>query len=175
MIAALDVHYRQDQMAAAAAVLFRDWADGAPFATYESILEKVAAYRSGQFYKRELPCLLALLKSIHEPLETLIVDGYVTHGDGPDLGWRLFSTFKGRIAVIGVAKSKYANAQGIEILRGDSRRPLYVSAAGMDIRQAACHIRQMQGRHRIPTLLKLVDQLARAAARGITRTSGGMD
>jgi deoxyribonuclease V len=40
--------------------------------------------------------------------------------------------------------------------------PLFVSAIGMDVRDAAAHVRAMDGPHRTPTLLRLVDRLTRA-------------
>jgi len=64
--------------------------------------------------------------------------------------------------VIGVAKTQFAGAEPVElVLRGRSRTPLYVTAAGVDVADAASHIRAMHGPHRIPTLLKRVDQLCR--------------
>jgi deoxyribonuclease V len=66
------------------------------------------------------------------------------------------------IPVIGVAKTHFATAvDAVEILRGTSRTPLYVSAAGIDVTTAANWIAAMHGLHRLPTLLKQVDRLAR--------------
>jgi deoxyribonuclease V len=48
-----------------------------------------------------------------------------------------------------------------EVIRGRSKVPLNVTAVGIDAAEAAECIRRMDGRHRIPTLLKRVDQLAR--------------
>lgn len=48
-----------------------------------------------------------------------------------------------------------------ELRRGTSRSPLYVTAAGMDATEAARHIAEMHGPHRIPTLLKRIDRLCR--------------
>jgi len=41
---------------------------------------------------------------------------------------------------------------------------LYVTAAGMRLQEAADRIQRMHGPHRIPTLLKRVDTLARGSA-----------
>ena len=69
------------------------------------------------------------------------------------------------ITVIGVAKTRFARAEPTsEVLRGRGRSPLYVSAVGMDVAEAASHIRAMHGPHRVPTLLKRVDQLSRGWA-----------
>jgi deoxyribonuclease V len=64
--------------------------------------------------------------------------------------------------VIGVAKSLFPGAPATPLLRGDSQRPLYVSATGVDLASAADNIRRMHGPHRLPTLLKQVDGLCRA-------------
>jgi deoxyribonuclease V len=78
------------------------------------------------------------------------------------LGLYLFDRLGGRIAVIGVAKSKYGPAEGeIAIVRGGAKRPLYITAAGMPKQTAADAIAGMHGTHRIPTLLKAADRLSR--------------
>jgi deoxyribonuclease V len=70
-------------------------------------------------------------------------------------------------AVIGVAKTRFMRAEPVEtVLRGRSRSPLYVTAVGMDLGEAASHIRAMHGPYRIPTLLKRADQLSRGLACG---------
>ncbi len=64
--------------------------------------------------------------------------------------------------MIGVAKTRFAGAEAVAILRGRSHQPLFVTAAGLDARRAAELVRGMHGPHRLPTLLKRADQLARA-------------
>jgi deoxyribonuclease V len=49
------------------------------------------------------------------------------------------------------------------VQRGHSRRPLYVSAAGIDAETAARYIQDMHGTYRLPTLLRRVDQLCRCS------------
>ena len=63
--------------------------------------------------------------------------------------------------MIGVAKTAFAGAPAVPVVRGDSARPLYVTAAGLDPQLAARHLAAMHGPHRLPTLLKRVDTLAR--------------
>jgi deoxyribonuclease V len=46
-------------------------------------------------------------------------------------------------------------------LRGDSSRPLYVTALGVDVETAAEDVRRMHGRFRLPTMLKRADRLCR--------------
>ena len=67
-------------------------------------------------------------------------------------------------AVIGVAKAAFERGNAMPVLRGDSGRPLFVTAAGMNGHEAAELIRGMHGPHRVPTLLKRADQLARRRA-----------
>jgi len=164
MMACLDVAYHALE-ANAAAVLFHSWGDGAGERVIVTRVPAPADYRPGQFYLRELPCLLALVALIGEPLEVLIVDGYVWLGEGnlPGLGAHLHAALGGAVAVIGVAKSPLAGAtSAIPVLRRGSRRPLFVTAAGMHVLVAADHIETMHGEHRIPTLLKRADQLSRS-------------
>ena len=164
MMACLDVAYHGPE-ANAAAVLFHSWDDSVGEREIVTRVVSAADYLPGQFYRRELPCLLALLALIEEPVEVLIVDGYVWLGQEslPGLGAHLYETLGRSTAVIGVAKSRFAGADGaVPVLRGDSHRPLQVTAVGMDVRVAAHCIETMHGKHRIPTLLKRADQLSRS-------------
>jgi deoxyribonuclease V len=160
-LAAFDIHYLEDGRTSAAAVLFSDYGDPRPIREFTAAILGAARYLSGLFYQRELPAILALLNRFHRPPDEMIVDGYATLGGRPGLGSHLFSALGGKIPVIGVAKSKYRGASGIEVFQGRSSRPLYVTAAGMDPAAAAERIRRMHGAHRIPTLLRYVDRLAR--------------
>ena len=161
MIAAFDVHYLEDGRASAAAVLFCDYGDAEPAATYTQFTAGSTEYIPGAFYKRELPPILALLERIDDGLDEMMVDGYVMLGDRPGLGQHLFEALDGSIPVIGVAKSRFEGSAGAEIIRGRSKKPLYVTSAGVALSKASESIRRMHGAHRIPTLLKLVDGLSR--------------
>jgi deoxyribonuclease V len=97
----------------------------------------------------------------------MVVDGYVMLGNKPGLGQHLFKSFDGKIPVVGVAKSKFKGSCGTEIFRGGSVHPLYVTSAGVNLQKASERIRTMHGAHRIPTLLKRVDLLAREKAQQI--------
>ena len=164
MIAAFDVHYFGDDCASAGAVLFHQYTDAVAAAEYVGLVRGVSQYVPGQFYRRELPCILKLLERFDEPPDEMVVDGYVTLGDSPGLGQHLFEHFGGRIPVVGVAKSRFRGSSGIEVLRGRSKRPLYVTSAGIDPHLAAERIKAMHGAYRIPTLLRRVDLLARQGA-----------
>lgn len=164
MLACVDVDYR-DPDAVAACVVFRHWTDDAPVSRIAHRLTSIEPYVPGQFYRRELPCLLAVLNRVSEPLATVIIDGYVWLGDEtqPGLGAHLFRALGERIPVIGVAKTRYASARvAVPVLRGEtSTRPLFVSAVGMEVSRAAECIKSMHGAHRLPTLIKLADRLCR--------------
>ncbi len=164
MHCAFDVHYHDDRRASAAAVLFGEYTDGEAASEYVISAIIASGYVPGQLYKRELPCILALLDRLDRMPDEMIIDGYVMLGERPGLGYHLFEAFQGNIPVIGVAKSPYRGAGAIEVVRGRSRRPLYVTAAGIDSREAAQRIRIMHGPYRIPTLLKRADFLARRGA-----------
>ena len=97
----------------------------------------------------------------------MVIDAYVMLGNRPGLGQHLFDFFDGKIPVVGVAKSKFKGSSGTEIFRGGSIHPLYVTSAGVNQQKASERIRTMHGAHRIPTLLKRVDCLAREKAQHI--------
>ena len=165
MIAALDVHYDEaSSKATAAAVIFQRWDDAEPIAQYTAGCEVAEAYVPGEFFRRELPCLLAVLKQIQETLSLILIDGYVTLGDKPGLGMRLWEALPLKMPVIGVAKRQFQNAAAIEVTRGESKIPLFVTAVDIAPAKAADSIRKMHGPFRIPTMLKRADRLARERA-----------
>jgi deoxyribonuclease V len=80
----------------------------------------------------------------------------------PGLGAHLYQALGRRTAVVGVAKRRFHGAgDAVPILRGTSQVPLFVTAVGIDLAEAAEGVRRMHGAHRIPTLLKRVDRLSR--------------
>ena len=165
MLAALDVAYGP-QGAAAACVLFRDWTDAAEAETRIALVADVAPYEPGAFYRRELPCLLAVLALVSGPLEAIVVDGYVwLSADGrTGLGAHLYEALDRRVPIVGVAKTSFTGSAFAEtVLRGGSARPLHVTAAGVAAPAAARWIEAMHGAYRLPTLLKRVDRLCRDA------------
>ncbi|MBI4752335.1 MAG: endonuclease V [Acidobacteria bacterium] len=161
-LACLDVQYR-DLDATAGCVIFENWTESSPTQELTTIVSPIAAYEPGKFYRRELPCLRAVLDLVSDPLDVIIVDGFVwlEHGT-PGLGGHLYAALKKAVPVVGVAKTKFLGATSVtEVFRGLSKSPLYVSAAGMELDEAAQSIQNMHGPYRIPTLLKRVDQLCR--------------
>jgi deoxyribonuclease V len=163
MIACLDVAYRGGG-AVAACVVFLAWPDRAAVNRYVARIPSVQPYEPGRFYRRELPCLLAVLAKVEEPLDVVVVDGHAWLGDGrPGLGAHLHEALARQVPVVGVAKSRFRGAPALPLRRGGSRQPLYVSAAGMEPEEAAGLVAAMAGPYRIPTLLAEVDRLCRRA------------
>ncbi|QDT85269.1 Endonuclease V [Gimesia chilikensis] len=159
---ALDVYYHPDD--SVAGLLFDDWESDQVAETLLKSIPEVAEYEPGQFYKRELPCLLALIADVKPELETIVIDGYVTLGadQRPGLGTCLYQELGEEIPIIGVAKSRFNQTPAeTEILRGNSQNPLFVTALGIPLTDAQQKIKSMHGPFRIPTLLKQVDQLCR--------------
>jgi deoxyribonuclease V len=165
-IAVVDAAYAADA-AGVACVLADNWTT----ATARTEISRYfacapAAYVPGEFYKRELPLLRAVIDDLRRLPAVIVIDGYVWLGaDGtPGLGARLFEALQSAIPIIGVAKTQYRGDTWSErICRGKSRKPLYVTAAGVDGATAAQLISGMHGAGRIPTLLRHADRVARAA------------
>ncbi|HEU4734867.1 MAG TPA: endonuclease V [Kofleriaceae bacterium] len=167
MLLAIDVHYT-DEAVTTGAVGFASWADAVPSVEWvHRDSESVAPYEPGQFYRRELPYAIRATIAAREahPLDAIVVDAHVWLEPGrPGLGAHLFAALGGAVPVVGVAKSAYREGVAIAVLRGESRSPLWVTAEGCDPAIAAQHVRAMHGPHRIPTLLKRADHLARGLA-----------
>lgn len=60
---------------------------------------------------------------------------------------------------MGVAKSPFKGSCKLvrKICRGGSKRPLFVSAIGIDVDEAARLVKGMSGEFRMPGLLKILD------------------
>jgi deoxyribonuclease V len=163
MILAVDVQYAEDH-AMVAGVAFERWTDEQPQRCFVERLPAAADYEPGRFYQRELPCLLALMRMHDLQPRCVLVDGYVFldgHSE-PGLGKHLFDALEGAVAVVGVAKTSFrAIGPYYQVLRGGSERPLYVTCVGEQLPVARAAVASMHGPHRMPTLLKRVDQLCR--------------
>jgi deoxyribonuclease V len=163
---AVDVAYNGDTIAQAVGICFNDWLDTGPKKVIKEFVMGLEPYQPGEFYKRELPCILRVLSKITlSTIDTLIIDGYVYLDDlgKAGLGAHLYSYLRAQIPVIGVAKTSFAdNTINVrEVYRGESERPLYISAIGIDVDEAARSIKNMAGKYRMPTLLNRLDQLTR--------------
>ena len=166
MILAVDVAYTETS-AAAAGILLQEWDASMPTREVVVRIPHVEEYVPGEFFRRELPCIEAVLKELDETPDCVIVDGYVTLGDPPrdGLGAVLWNKLGRAVPVVGVAKSKYIGApEDSLLLRGGSTRPLFVTAAGMTTEEAKQRVLSMAGKYRLPDMLKYVDGVARRAA-----------
>ncbi len=166
MIACIDVGY-QEKSALAACVTISDWKASGPVASHSVIIQNVEDYVPGLFYKRELTCIKAVLNDLGTRPDVIVIDGYVwLDAQGKKgLGAHLFELLNGEIPVIGVAKTSFATAtNAIEVFRGQSSRPLWVTAIGTNEFDAAKFVRSMHGNHRIPTILTLVDRLSKSSS-----------
>lgn len=159
---ALDVAYH-DRHAVVGVVRFREWDSAEPSSWSTIICPAADAYIPGEFYRRELPCLVRGLESVTPDYTHVLIDGYVHLHKilGKGLGQHVHDYLAGRGVVIGVAKSPLAMARNfVPVLRGRSRRPLFVSAVGTDRSAAAGIIARMHGRYRLPTMIRYADRLA---------------
>lgn len=161
MILALDVHYKADG-AKAVGVLF-NWEYAFAEKVVIEYINEVADYIPGEFYKRELPCLLKIIEQISlDNIDAIIIDGYVYIDNDMNfgLGGRLWEALEKRVPVIGVAKTSFfKNKDTIrELKRGISNSPLYISSIGLELDTSVNFIRNMKGDYRMPDILKLLDR-----------------
>jgi deoxyribonuclease V len=165
-VALVDVHYG-DQGALAACVVARRWTDASPCEERTATSAAARPYEPGAFFQRELPCIVQVLALVRARVASIVIDGYVDLDERgtPGLGAHLYAHLGGETAVVGVAKTAYRmSAFAAPVLRGTSKRPLFVTARGVPLSTAARLVEAMQGDHRIPVLLARVDRLSRGAA-----------
>jgi deoxyinosine 3'endonuclease (endonuclease V) len=165
MIYAFDTYYYPDY-ANTICIAFEDWDSEQETEIFREKTKITSEYESGAFYKRELPCILSLLKKINLKQDDLIiVDGYVTlDNDGKiGLGGYLYEALEQNIPVIGIAKNDFNSPdfQRRSICRGESKTPIFLTSKGIDVDFVQQKIKNMHGDFRIPTLLKKLDQLTR--------------
>ncbi|GIF48650.1 endonuclease V [Asanoa ferruginea] len=156
---AVDVHYPDEGGARAALVVAADPRLATVVEERVAVVDAVPAYRPGFFFERELPAIRAVLA----PVDLLVVDGYVDLDPSgrPGLGAHVHDEI-GK-PVIGVAKTAFRSAtHAAPVIRGTGARPLYVTAAGIPVEDAAALVSAMAGAHRIPDALRRVDRLARS-------------
>jgi len=165
MILAFDTYY-YDGKAKTICLEFQQWNQSTDFKVHTEIIDNVAEYIPGEFYKRELPCILSLLNQIDlKKVEVIIVDGFVYLDDEKKygLGGHLYEKLNQEIPIIGVAKTNFASIEKHKrsLLRGDSQKPLYVTAIGIELEDAFQKVESMAGEFRMPTLLKEMDRLTK--------------
>ena len=161
--AAVDVYYRNES-ATTALVEFSDYSSCTTSRTLIQESETVAPYIPGKFYLRELPCILKILEKAERLYQMIFIDGFVflrkptCYG----LGGYLARALGYKAIIIGVAKNYFSMADRfVEIKRGRSSRPLYISSFNMKPETAGSLIKEMYGNNRIPYILKLTDLLSK--------------
>ena len=165
MILAFDTYYF-DGKAKTVCLEFQEWNQSTDFKIHTEIIDNVSEYIPGEFYKRELPCILSLLDKIDlKKVEAIVVDGFVYLDDEKKygLGGHLYEKLNQEIPIIGVAKTNFASIEKDKrsLFRGDSQKPLYVTAIGIELDDAFRKVESMAGEFRMPTLLKEMDRLTK--------------
>ncbi len=163
-IIALDAQHYDDGTAGVGMLGFHRWTDAEPAWEITATASQCGEYEPGAFYKRELPALSQALAQCPVAPDIIVVDAYVFLDEHArqGLGYKLWEHLGRTAPIVGVAKTKFMSAPSAwEICRGSSKTPLYVTAVGYDVEQAKKDVLRMHGAHRMPTLLKRVDQLAR--------------
>ncbi|MCK9217947.1 MAG: endonuclease V [Firmicutes bacterium] len=163
MLLALDVYYRKTY-AVAVGVIF-DWFDDKSQKIIIEYIDEVDEYIPGEFYKRELPCIMRVIKQVNiGELEAIIVDGHIyVEKDTYGLGGKLYEQLNQQLPIVGVAKNSFLKNKDTvkEIYRGVSKKPLYVSTVGIDSNTICEKIAKMKGNYRIPILLKELDSITK--------------
>lgn len=162
IIACFDVYYYQNS-AQACCIVFETKPNERIISQYGAVVKSVDDYVPGEFYRRELPCLLSVYKKVEEDIDLAIVDGFVWLGNGKKgLGGYFFEALNNKVPVIGVAKTFYQGCRDYrEVYRGKSSKPLFISSTGIDLDYAADLIKNLKGENRLPNVLKKVDGLTR--------------
>ena len=158
---AVDAYYTGNK-AKVVGVLFENFSDKKPLEIISKIVDGVAPYESGSFYKRELSSIVSLLQDIDMlDISLIVIDGFVYLDEEGrcGLGGHLYERLERKVQVVGVAKSLFKGSYKLvrKICRGESKRPLFVSAVGTDLDEAARLVEGMSGEFRMPSLLKILD------------------
>lgn len=165
MILAFDTYYYENK-AKTVCLSFEDWSKEENYQIFSETVSAVQEYISGEFYKRELPCILSLLSKMPlEKVDLIIIDGFVFLNDENKfgLGAYLYYALDKKIPIAGVAKRDFATIEKNrnKLFRGTSKNPLFITSIGIDLDLVSEKIEKMNGEYRIPTLLKNLDKLTK--------------
>lgn len=168
VIVVIDVHYDDNiPIAGIGAVVVKDWNSAVTDAEFSDVKREFQPYVPGQFYRRELPCLLPTLSRIANTiaLNTIVIDGHVDLSPGQaGLGRHLHNALDKNKTVVGIAKNPYPASHARPVFRGKSKHPLWVTCTDEKLDAAEC-VHVMAGDARLPTLVKAADRLARKVCR----------
>lgn len=177
MILALDSYYKND-ICNTSLVVFEYLDSDKPLYTDTIYTDVTSDYIPGEFYKRELPGIIKILEKlkkenldIWDNITLIITDSFITLKDDNNNEWDGLGAYLDKYlksngenkTICGVAKSNFGYSHLISknVYRGKSSKPLYVQATNNCTKLAAWGVQKMYGQYRIPTMLKLVDQLSR--------------
>lgn len=180
---ATDTYYYKDR-AKTVGVIFNSWEDSEPAEVIHSWLSdtEYGPYIPGEFYKRELPCIINLFKTNNIDLkdyDTIILDGLARLPGSSEEGLGIHLEdkiqelwpdldFYDRPAIMGIAKTKFGDVENDKgtsvVLRGTAKTPLYVNTTWhmLSSSEAADNLKKMHGDYRIPTLLKILDKATKS-------------
>ena len=134
-----------------------------------------AEYKSGELYKRELPCIMQCLSLLNiDDIELIIIDGFVwlsedgntlTKGLGARLQDAILNKYQTKKTIVGVAKNRW----NIEIPQCEvierglaSSKPLFITCSETCFtKHYSINIKTMYGDYRIPNIIKAVDSKTR--------------
>lgn len=178
MILLTDVFYNENLNSAhIAAIAIEDWSSDTIIKSWEIDKQGIdCEYIPGQFYKRELPCLIELWNNIDEQdkkqISTIIVDGFYNIWDGRHgLGHHFYDWLCENgysVEVVGIAKSpcRETSEFTLPVFRTEEskkckcRSALWVNGSNME-NDYQSKVLSMDGKYRIPTMIKAVDKLSR--------------
>ena len=143
-VGAVDVQYADDGRASPALVVRSGLDCSTVVFEGVALIDQTEPYEPGALYKRELPCIEAVL-TLGPRLDLLIVDGYATLDPAGRPGLGAHAAEALGIPVIGVAKTPFRGAShAAEVVRGAASRPPYVTAAGgLTIDEAATIVAEL--------------------------------
>lgn len=163
MVLAIDTYYLPEE-AHTVGVIF-ELGCSYPHDIIKSILpsDKYSSYIPGEFYKRELPPILDLLRKISlNGIEYIIIDGYILLKDNDGnikdgLGMHLSKALNGKHPpIIGVAKSNYCRTKEISYCKLSH---LFIQGYPISNNIAGNIIKSMSwGVGNLPTILQTLDK-----------------
>lgn len=167
---AVDSYYYSESDCYTVGVVFDNWKSDTPKMTKSVHTRHFDNYIPGNFYKRELPGILDILKEFNiNDIDTIIIDGYCWLNDREKglvkgLGMYLndaLSVDYPDIDIIGVGKTLYGKRSTSiynEIIRGKAKKPLFITDCRLTNNETAgMKIKSMTGKFRIPYMLKYLD------------------
>jgi deoxyinosine 3'endonuclease (endonuclease V) len=175
MIVAFDTYYYNGFSYTVGGV-FKHWADKEVSYFVTNRRDCIDSdYKSGELYKRELPCIMQCLSLMNiDNIELIIVDGFVwlsedgktmTKGLGMHLQDEIQKVYNTKKTIVGVAKNRYhvEIPECVVIERGlESKKPLFITCSESCLTEHyAAQVKHMSGDYRIPSILKAVDSKTR--------------